>query len=187
LRQWIVSIYNEFVVPLKKAPGKAGDARAGRDREVMDLGHEMSRRDHQVSDLGREIWSLLYRLFQAGRPALMAICQEYELTPSQAFLLRYLEPHKPIAMNVLADTLGCDASNITGLVDKLEARGLIQRQPDRADRRVKMIVVTEAGARFRKKLLSRLLEPPPSLAGLPEAEKRTLRNILKRAVEAAET
>ncbi len=163
--QWIVSIYNEFVVTLKKAPAKTDDASA---------------------DLGREIWSLLHQLFQARRPALMAICQQYELTPPQAFLLRNLEPQKPIAMNVLADTLGCDASNITGLVDKLEARGLIERQADRTDRRVKMIVVTEAGARFRKKLLSRLFAPPACLAALPDDEKRTLRKILRRAVEAAE-
>ncbi len=144
------------------------------------------RSQKEASGLGREIWSLLYRLFQASRPALMAICQQYELTPSQAFLLRYLEPHKPIAMNILADTLGCDASNITGLVDKLEARGFIERQPGRTDRRVKMIVVTEAGARFRKKLLNRLLEPPASLSALADEDKRILRNILKRAVEAAD-
>lgn len=116
----------------------------------------------------------------------MAVCQEYELTPPQAFLLRYLEPEKPVAMNELAEKLACDASNITGLVDKLEARGLLQRQQDSADRRVKMIVVTEFGARFRRKLLSRLLEPPAPLASLPETEKRALHNILKRAVERAE-
>jgi MarR family transcriptional regulator, organic hydroperoxide resistance regulator len=137
-------------------------------------------------DLGREIWSLLHRLFQAGRPAMMAICQEYELTPPQAFLLRYLEPEKPVAMNALAEALGCDASNITGLVDKLEARNLLKRQSDPADRRVKMIVVTEAGTAFRKKLLARLLEPPAALNSLPEAEKRQLRNTLRRVAEAAE-
>jgi MarR family transcriptional regulator, organic hydroperoxide resistance regulator len=137
-------------------------------------------------DLGREIWSLLFRLFQAGRPAMMAICQEYELTPPQAFLLKYLEPEKPVAMSALADALGCDASNITGLVDKLEARNLLQRQSDPADRRVKMIVVTEAGAGFRKKLLARLLEPPAALASLPEAEKRRLRDTLSRVAAAAD-
>jgi MarR family transcriptional regulator, organic hydroperoxide resistance regulator len=142
--------------------------------------------DKTQSDLGREIWSLLHRLFQSARPTLIAVCQEYELTPPQAFLLRYLEPDKPVAMNELAETLACDASNITGLVDKLEARGLLQRQQDSADRRVKMIVVTESGARFRRKLLSRLLEPPAALASLPETDKKTLHNILKRAVERAE-
>jgi MarR family transcriptional regulator, organic hydroperoxide resistance regulator len=138
------------------------------------------------SDLGREIWSLLYRLFQSARPTLMTVCQEYELTPPQAFLLRYLEPEKPVAMSELAETLACDASNITGLVDKLEARGLLERQQDSADRRVKMIVVTESGARFRRKLLSRLLEPPAPLASLPETDKKMLHAILKRAVERAD-
>lgn len=130
--------------------------------------------------------SLLYRLLQSGRPALMAICQEYELTPPQAFLLRYLDPDKPVAMNELAEALACDASNITGLVDRLETRGLLQRQQDSADRRVKMIVVTESGAKFRRNLLSRLLEPPIPLASLPEGDKRTLHNLLKRALERSE-
>jgi MarR family transcriptional regulator, organic hydroperoxide resistance regulator len=141
---------------------------------------------HSDADLGREIWSLLHRLFRAERPAMMAICQEYQLTPPQAFLLRYLEPAKPMAMSELAEALGCDASNITGLVDKLEGRGLIERRPDRADRRVKMIVVTETGARFRAELVERLLEPPAALASLPEAKKQTLRDILHGAVETAE-
>ena len=116
----------------------------------------------------------------------MAICQQYDLTPPQAYLLQLLEPGKPMAMHGLAGALACDASNITGLVDKLEARGLIQRQPDRGDRRVKMIVVTAAGAKFRKGLLERLLEPPAFLASLPEDRKKTLHTILKGAVNAAE-
>jgi DNA-binding MarR family transcriptional regulator len=55
---------------------------------------------------------------------------------------------------------------ITGLVDKLEKRGFIERQPDRKDRRVKMIAVTPAGAKFRAQMLDRLSEPPASVVSL---------------------
>ena len=42
-------------------------------------------------------------------------------------------------MGRLADTLSCDASNVTGLVDRLESRGLVRRQPSPDDRRVKVL------------------------------------------------
>ena len=50
-----------------------------------------------------------------------------------------------LPMNELAALLACDNSNVTGLVDRLEARGLVTRQPSPEDRRVKHIVLTDAG------------------------------------------
>ena len=52
-------------------------------------------------------------------------------------------------MSRLADTLSCDASNVTGLVDRLESRGLVRRQPSAEDRRVKVLQLTPAGSRLR--------------------------------------
>lgn len=129
---------------------------------------------------------MLLRLFEAEKPTLTAVCQEHGLTPPQAYLLRRLQPDAPTAMSALASALGCDASNITGLVDRLEARGFIERRTDRQDRRVKMIAVTRAGAQFRQQLLERMLQPPSSLAALTETQKRTLRDILRQVVQAAE-
>jgi DNA-binding MarR family transcriptional regulator len=88
-------------------------------------------------------------------------------------------------MNVLAEALHCDASNITGLVDKLEARGIIQRQSDPGDRRVKMIALTQAGIKFRAKLMERLSQPSSSITGLSLTDKRSLRRIVRQMVEAA--
>ena len=84
-------------------------------------------------------------------------------------------------MTELASLHSCEASNITGLVDKLEARGLIERIPSPTDRRVKMIAVTRAGAKLRARLLERIAEPPPFIASLSQAEQRTLRDILAKA------
>src|SRR5262249_55408858 len=95
------------------------------------------------------------------------------------------EPGRPAPMNELAGALGCDASNVTGLVDKLEARGLIERQTVRKDRRVKMIALTSAGASLRSRLLARLFRPPAFIASLPEPEKQVLRDILERALRHA--
>jgi DNA-binding MarR family transcriptional regulator len=87
-------------------------------------------------------------------------------------------------MVALAVAIDCDPSNITGLVDKLEMKGYIQRRPDPKDRRVKMIAVTEAGLKVRARLLARLSEPPRSVALLSQTDKKVLYRILKDLVDA---
>ncbi|MBI4421191.1 MAG: MarR family transcriptional regulator [Gemmatimonadetes bacterium] len=135
---------------------------------------------------GREAWELLSRFFPGIRADLLAAWAEFELTPAQGRVLQYLDPEHPVPMAELADTHCCDASNITGLVDRLEARGLIERIADPSDRRVKMIAVTRAGAELRARLLDRISQPPPFIASLSESEQKTLRDILLKATRGAE-
>jgi DNA-binding MarR family transcriptional regulator len=111
-----------------------------------------------------------------------ALASEFDLTPAQGSVLRHLEPGKPVPMNSLAELLVCDASNITGIVDKLEARGLIERQPSPDDRRVKMLAVTARGAELRQSFISRSSEPPAAIAGLAVPDLRRLGEILGRLV-----
>jgi len=84
-------------------------------------------------------------------------------------------------MRGLAEALVCHASNVTGLVDKLEARGLIERRTDEHDRRVKMIALTRRGVRVRTQLVARLSDPPPFIEALSESDKKNLLSILERA------
>jgi DNA-binding MarR family transcriptional regulator len=85
-------------------------------------------------------------------------------------------------MGDLATAMHCDNSNITGIVDRLEERGLVKRQPADYDRRVKLIAVTEAGSRLRDDLNRRFAEPPEAIARLSEEDLVALRDILARAV-----
>src|SRR2546422_3876238 len=82
---------------------------------------------NEKPDHAREAWALLTRLFKAEKGKHLAAL---ELTMPQAQLLLNLDPDRPVPMNTLADTLGCDASNVTGLVDRLEARSLLERRAD---------------------------------------------------------
>jgi DNA-binding MarR family transcriptional regulator len=84
----------------------------------------------------------------------------------------------------LARSLHCHDSNVTGLVDRLEQRGLIERQSNPKDRRVKLIALTKAGETFRGRLLERLFEPLPFIAVLTPQDKMILRDILLRATQA---
>ena len=76
---------------------------------------------------------------------------------------------------------------MTGLVDRLEQRGLIERQSNPKDRRVKLIALTKAGETLRDRLSERLFEPLPFIAVLTLQDKVTLRDILFRATQAMQT
>ena len=137
---------------------------------------------HDDLDPGREAWKLLMELFHAERATMRAAWSELDLTPPQAFLLRELDPERPAQMGELAETLTCDASNVTGLVDKLEARGLIERRADPRDRRVKMVALTDSGTALRSRLLERMHEPPKWVQTLPLTRQTVLRDALRKAV-----
>jgi MarR family transcriptional regulator, organic hydroperoxide resistance regulator len=133
-----------------------------------------------------EAWGLLWRLFQANKPRFMALAQELGLAPMQLHALRLIEPGVEVPMSSLAGKLFCDASNVTGIVDRLEARGLIERRPAEHDRRVKLLVLTDAGERVRSTAERPMTEPPPEIAALPLEHKRALRDALRAAMERRE-
>ena len=83
-------------------------------------------------------------------------------------------------MSRLARTLSCDASNVTGLVDRLEREGLIERQSSPEDRRVKVLALTPAGSRVRGELLRRVTDRPQPLARLTPEERKALVRILEK-------
>ena len=115
-----------------------------------------------------ELWSLLIEFALNLRGWWIETCYSLDLTPVQGLALRMLNPDAPLAMSALADTLACDASNVTGVVDKLEARGLIARQADESDRRVKTLVVTEKGRELRSRLLARSAQAPAEISAIPK-------------------
>jgi len=91
----------------------------------------------------------------------------------------------PLTMRELADRIGCDPSNVTGITDRLEARALVVRQLDPSDRRIKMLVLTSAGAELRGRLQEQLLNRPAPITGLNREEQDQLRDLLQRALPAA--
>jgi len=127
-----------------------------------------------------EAWQLLLKFFFSQRADLPTLASEFELSPAQCHVLHLIEPGQPIPMGRLAEALACDASNVTGLVDRLESRGLIRRHPSDEDRRVKVLELTSAGVRLRATLVERMTKPPESLGRLTADEQRALVKILKR-------
>ena len=102
---------------------------------------------------------------------------------AQAMALSELQADQPLSMRDLAARLKCDPSNITGLIDRLEARGLVERRPHPADRRVKYLVLTPEGRVLRERLSARLCTAPHCVVSLGEAEQRKLHEVLARILE----
>jgi DNA-binding MarR family transcriptional regulator len=127
-----------------------------------------------------DAWQLLIQLFFDQRANLPPLAAELQLSPAQCHVLRLIEPGRPVPMGQLAATLACDASNVTGLVDRLESRGLVCRHPSATDRRVKVLDLTPAGSRLRTLLLDRMTTPPATLRRLSVREQRALVRILTR-------
>jgi MarR family transcriptional regulator, organic hydroperoxide resistance regulator len=134
----------------------------------------------------QEAWGLLWRIMQANKPRFMALAQELGLAPMQLHALRLIEPGAELPMSSLAGLLFCDASNVTGIVDRLEARGLIERRPARQDRRVKLLVLTDEGVRVRASATRQMSQPPAEIAALPLEQQRDLRDALRAALEQTE-
>ena len=103
----------------------------------------------------------------------------HALTGAQAKLLSLLSL-EPLPMRRLAQQLKCEPSNVTGIVDRLEARGLVERRPAPADRRVKVAAATEEGHRVARSLRESLRFAHEPLAALTDDERVSLRDALRR-------
>ncbi|WP_244367222.1 MarR family winged helix-turn-helix transcriptional regulator [Micromonospora echinofusca] len=99
------------------------------------------------------------------------------LTPATARALHRLDPDRPMPARDLAEQLRCDRSNITALVDKLEQAGLVRRQVDPTDRRLKTLVVTEEGCRVRAEV-DRVMSDSRLFGALTDAELGILRELV---------
>jgi MarR family transcriptional regulator, organic hydroperoxide resistance regulator len=132
-----------------------------------------------------EIWELLLEMSRTHLKDHLAVTvSELDLSMPQAYALQLLEPGSPVPMRDLAIRLRCDASNITGIVDRLEARGLVERRAAPGDRRVKALAVTAKGVELRAVLVERLQRVPATVAELTEVEQRTLLDLLRRVASA---
>jgi DNA-binding MarR family transcriptional regulator len=139
------------------------------------------------ADEAMEFWTAVTDLWLAERPPRFpAVAAEFYLSPMGLRMLYEVRPGQERPMRDIAATVGCDASNVTGITDRLEARGLIERRDAPGDRRVKLIALTPEGADLRGRVLERLYEPPEALMRLSREEQITLRDIMVRALPAGD-
>lgn len=125
----------------------------------------------------RELTNKLFQVVERAKSDFAAIAAEHDLTALQARTLLMVQ--EPAAMRELADHLGCDASSVTGLADRLEKRGVVERSAG-SDRRVKLLRLTDEGRRLRAELARRVGEASTVTARLDGAQRRALSALLDR-------
>jgi DNA-binding MarR family transcriptional regulator len=123
--------------------------------------------------LDRQLWDLVYAYDAAYDRA----AREVGLSAAQACLLDALTDAGR-SMGDLAGALLCDASNVTQLVARLEAGGLVTRRADPEDRRVKRVAITPAGRRVRRAVRRAFDFPAERLGRLSEGERLRLSALL---------
>lgn len=92
-----------------------------------------------------------------------------------------------MTLSQLAESNGIDAPYATLIVDKLEAHGLVERQPHPDDRRRKLVALTAAGRRAIITVDSILRRPPPAMTTLAAGDLRQLSELLTRLLEAEQS
>jgi DNA-binding MarR family transcriptional regulator len=127
-----------------------------------------------------ELVGLLFRLTGDLRQRFTDRAADFDLSFAQAMALRQLDG--PVPMGELAQRLCCDASNVTGIVDRLEERGLVERRVSPGDRRVKRLVLTDAGLALRERHQAALMVDLPLVVDLSADERLLLADLLRRCV-----
>lgn len=133
-----------------------------------------------------EAWLLLRQLMFSERHRFMLLAAEFQLHPAQAGMLMHMDKDSMLPMHRLAALLACDSSNVTGIVDRLEARGLVSRHPSKEDRRVKHIALTPAGLELREQMRHAMSRVPTGIGRLSKTDQRLLRDVLRRALRVSE-
>ncbi|MDN5855640.1 MAG: MarR family transcriptional regulator [Actinomycetia bacterium] len=123
----------------------------------------------------------IYDFVYAYDAAFERAAQSAGLSGPQACLLVQLGRGSR-TMGELAVELVCDASNVSQLVGRLEAQGLVARRPDPDDRRTRQVSITEAGAEAARGVDSRFSLPSECIARLTEEERRQLSTLLAKTL-----
>ncbi len=106
--------------------------------------------------------------------------EELGMTNTDYWALRSVEG--PMPMKDLAHCMDIDPSSVTLVADRLEQLGLIERQPHPTDRRVKNLVLTAKGRRFKKAIPDKLWNGPNTFSTLTATERGNLTDLLTKLV-----
>src|SRR5215813_13440723 len=145
-----------------------------------------------IAALARDVERDLRAIRQVLRRPLEAAVAEGGLTGPQQSAMEALVRSDGLSLKELSKELGLAHSTVSGIVDRLEKRGLVKRQTDEADRRLAKLVVTDQVRKFLRETWPALEMHPlgEALRGATPVEReqvlqgvRTLRRLLERANE----
>jgi DNA-binding MarR family transcriptional regulator len=138
--------------------------------------------------LAEDAFDRLRRIASEGEHVerMAALGLRTKLSPGVIKTLMRLGRADGVSMGEMARAVGVDPSYITALVDDLDERGLARREPAPDDRRVKVIVLTDAGRALANEIDAVLSVPPAAFKALSQSELRQLRDLLDKVLEASD-
>jgi MarR family 2-MHQ and catechol resistance regulon transcriptional repressor len=134
-----------------------------------------------------KLWVVLARSFNAFAQISAQHLKAFDLTPPQFGVLESLAHLGPMKMCEIGSKLLMSGANVTGVVDRLEKKGLVRRVMDAEDRRLFLIHLTEEGSKLITKIFPLHAARIEAFAGvLNSKEKRQLADLLKKLGRADE-
>jgi DNA-binding MarR family transcriptional regulator len=97
-----------------------------------------------------------FALVSHAKQTVAEVADGFGLSLPQLHVLQLLDPDTSSPMRTLAEAMRCDPSNVTGITDRLESMGLVERRSAVVDRRIRALVLTEKGRRVRAEALERI-------------------------------
>ncbi len=127
---------------------------------------------------------LFRRMQQIAVAIFVEECKAYDLTPVQYAALVAIRTHPGIDATRLSAVIAFDRSTLGNVIERLEAKQLIERKLSRGDKRVKLLYLTKAGAALLRDIMpsvdraqARMLQP------LKPADRKTLMALLTQLVD----
>jgi DNA-binding MarR family transcriptional regulator len=125
------------------------------------------------------LYWLLLKVSIRAKQGWMQLAEKHDLSVMQLFVLSSLEPGKSVPMRWAASLLVCDASNVTGIIDRLLTLGYVLREESPTDRRVKMLTLTAKGEQLRNTILDYMPQfHPVGLEKIDDEKKQQLFELL---------
>jgi DNA-binding MarR family transcriptional regulator len=135
-----------------------------------------------ADDSATEAWKRMRELTHDPQVLgkLQVLAEEAKIIPGAAKALHFLSATEPMAMRSLAANLRCDNSYVTTIVDSLEEAGIARREVHATDRRIKVIVLTDAGRKLARRAQEIIGTPPTAFALLTPDETDMLRDLMRK-------
>lgn len=128
-----------------------------------------------------ELYDTLAELSNHMKAHFNRVVQPFDLPAPCAKAICLIEGS--ISMKELGARIHCDGSFVTGIADALEERGLVRRETDHEDRRIKNLVLTRKGIELRARLMHELFDDFPGMSNLTEPERDSFIALLRKMVD----
>lgn len=134
---------------------------------------------HNTASVEFEAYTLLRQIHSLMETYNRYDLRSEDLTVPQFMILNYTNSDG-VPLSEISARMLCDNSNLTGIVDRLIAKGFVERRPDPQDRRVSLICLTQAGSEKLRSLRPRHhASVSRRMRNLSEEEVAQLRNLLQ--------